>query len=136
MLLYNYPNDIIIDLKDNSLISNNIYIDLLSGISSDTVKINATTDFIIIHSGITIVLDNFRENGVSKETELGTITLWYGDSEYSIYIDGDEYYTESIGANTSLRIRTTKNDKLLDDVRFEYTVDSESKSVNISAVSR
>ena len=136
MLLYNSSNDITIDLHENALISNNVYKDLLSNVGSGTDKINETTDFIIVHAGKTIVLDNFRENGVSKETEVGTISLWYGDSEYGIYINDSEYYIESIDDNTSLRIRVTKNDKVLDDVRFEYTVDSENANVNTSAVNR
>ena len=136
MLLYNSQNDIIIDLKKNALISNNVYKDLLSNVGSGTDKINETTDFIIVHAGKTIVLDNFRENGVSKETEIGTVSLWYGDNEYGMYIDGNEYYIESMDDNASLRIRTAKDDDLLDDVRFEYTFDPESTSVNISAVSR
>ena len=136
MLLYDSSNDIIIDLKENALISNNVYKDLLSGVGSGTDKINDTTDFIIVHAGKTIALDNFRENGVTKETEIGTVSLRYGDSEYSIYIDGDEYYTESINDSASIRIKATKNDNLLDDVRFEYTVDPENTSVSIVNVSR
>lgn len=136
MLLYNYSDDVIIDLKENSLISNNVYKDLLSNVGSGTDQINETTDFIIVHAGNTIVLDDFRENGVSKETKIGTVSLCYVDSEYSIYIDGNEYYTESMDTNVSLRIRATKNDNLLDDVRFEYTVEPQSTSVNISTVSR
>ncbi|MCH5257133.1 MAG: hypothetical protein J1D87_07550 [Lachnospiraceae bacterium] len=136
MLLYDSSNDIIIDLKENALTSNNVYKDLLSGVGSGTDKINDTTDFIIVHAGKTIALDNFRENGVTKETEIGTVSLRYGDSEYSIYIDGDEYYTESINDSASIRIKATKNDNLLDDVRFKYTVDPENTSVSIVNVSR
>lgn len=136
MLLYNSSNDIIIDLHENAIVSNNVYKDLLSNVGSGTDKINETTDFIIVHAGKTIVLDNFRENGVSKETEFGTVSLWYGDSEYGIYINDSECYTESTDDNASLRIRVTKKDEMLDDVRFEYTVDPESTNVNVSAVSR
>lgn len=136
MLLYNFQNDIIIDLKDNAIISNNVYKDLLSDVGSGTDKINETTDFIIVHAGKTIVLDDFRENGVSKETELGTISLWYGDSEYGVYINGSEYYINVIDDNVSLRIRITENDKVLDDVRFEYSVDPESANVNTSDANR
>lgn len=136
MLLYNSTNDIIIDLKENDLVANNVYKDLLSNVGSGTDKINEATDFIIVHEGETIVLDNFRENGVMKESEIGIVSFWYGDSEYGIYIDGSEYYTESIDDNASLRIRVTKSDKVLDDVQFVYNVDTESTDVNISAVNR
>lgn len=136
MLLYHFPDDVIIDLKDNALLSNHVYRDLLSGVGSGTDKINETTDFIIVHAGKTIVLDHFRENGVSKETELGDFSLRQEDGEYSIYINGEKYYTGSMADNASLRIRVTKKDEVLDDVRFEYTVDSENANVNVSAVNR
>ena len=136
MLLYNSPNDIIIDLKENTLTLNNVYKDLLSSVGSGTDEINETTDFIIVHEGKTVALDSFRENGASKETELGTISLWYGDNGYNMYINGSECYTESMDDNVSLRIRVTRNDKVLDDVRFEYIVDPESTDVIVYDVNR
>jgi hypothetical protein len=140
MLLSNDNIDAAIDVKNKDIFQNTWIIDLLENLGVDVNLLNEDTDFIIIKNGGegTIVLDDFKSNGISTDTEIGNIMLDYQESsnEYSLYVNGIEYINGSIEDDTSMQICVLRNKTVIDNVKFVYTIDQDTKDVEISDVYR
>lgn len=135
MLLYKSNDVIVIDMKDSSILNNYVYFSLITNIGEGSNEINSETDFIIAQDGKVVVLDDFRDNGVSKDTEIGTVSLYYGEDVYGLYVNGDEYYIGTLDDAISMQIKVRKGDLTIDNVKFSYVVDA-NLDVNIFDINR
>lgn len=135
MLLYKTNDVVVIDMKDSSILDNYVYFSLLTNIGEGSNEINSATDFIIVQDGKVIALDNFRNNGASKETEIGTVSVSYDGETCRLYVNGDEYYMETLDDEVSMQIKVRNGDSIIDNVKFTYIIDAK-LNVNILAVNR
>lgn len=135
MLLYKTNDVVVIDMKDSSLLDNHVYFSLITNIGEGSDEINSATDFIIVQNGKTVVLDDFRDNGVSKDTEIGTVSIYYDGGTYGLYVNGDEYYIGTLSDDVSMQIKVRNGDSIIDNVKFTYFIDSD-LNVNVLAVNR
>ena len=135
MLLYKTNDEIVIDMKDSSILNNYVYFTLLTNIGEGGNEINSETDFIIIQNGKIVVLDNFRDNEASKDTEMGTVSLYYDEDAYGLYVNGDEYYIGTLADDVSMQIKVWNGDSIIDNVKFTYMIDPK-LNVNVLAVNR
>lgn len=90
--------DSIIEVKDKSLFDDDFYINIFANMGVDTSLLSSQTDYIILQDGgqKTVVLNNFKENGSSLETDLGTFTLWCTETEYALYCGEKEFMISNI----------------------------------------
>jgi hypothetical protein len=132
--------DAVIDIRNKDIFKNTWIRSLLENLGVDVNMLNENTDFIIIKNGgeEAIVMDNFKHTESSTDTELGNIMLDYQeDSEkYSLYIDSIEYINATIEDDTSMQICVLRNGTVIDNVKFIYTIDQNTKDIDISDVQR
>lgn len=136
MLLYKSNDTIVIDIKDNSLLDNEVYYSLLSNVGEGSNEINRATDFIIIQDGKVVVLDEFREDGSVLDTIIGRVSLHYEDGTYGLFVNGNEYIIGNIDDEMSVRIKVRNGDFLIDDVRFSYIINTKTTEVNMLSIER
>ncbi len=136
MLLYKSNDTVIVDLRNSSLIDNEVYYSLLSGLGDYSKDITKSTDFIIVQNGKAVVLDDFRENGATIDTEIGEVSFINADDRFELCVNGDQCYVGDINEEASLRIQVKNGDSLIDNIRFIYTVDPETLSVNVTSADR
>jgi hypothetical protein len=127
MMLYKTTDTVVIDLKDKTFLEDDTYYNLISNIGEGTNEISKETDFIIVKDGQVIVLNDFRENGMSAETDIGDISLYYGDDVYGLYVDNNEYYVGNVDEEVYIRIIVKNKDSIVDDASFLYSVDNGEK---------
>lgn len=135
MLLYKTNDVVVIDMKDSSILDNYVYFSLITNIGEGNNAINSATDFIIVQNSKAVVLDNFRDNGVSRDTAIGTVSIYYGEGTYVLYVNGDEYYIGTLSDDVSMQIKVWKGDSIIDNVKFTYIIDPK-LNVNVLAVNR
>lgn len=135
MLLYKTNDVVVIDIKDPSIFDNYVYSSLITNIGKSDSAINSATDFIIVQNGKAVVLDDFRDNGASKDTEIGKASIYYGEGTYVLYVNGDEYYIGTLADDISMQIKVWNGDSIIDNVKFTYMIDSK-LNVNVLAVNR
>ncbi len=136
MLLYKSNDTIFVDMRNSSLIDNEAYYSLLSGLGEYSKDITKSTDFIIVQNGEAVVLDDFRNNGATIDTEIGEISFFNANDRFGLYVNGDEYYVGDTNEEVSLRIQVKDGDSLIDNIGFSYTVNPETLSVNVTSAER
>lgn len=146
MELSSMPVDITIDLRNKALIQNEVYQQLLYNLVPEA-DINENTDFIITnnHRNDVITIDDFRENGATRTTDRGTVSLFYDtdgiyhDGEigyFGLYLDNEECLVGNINDDTSMQIDVYRNDEKIDSVKFVYNIDLETLNVTPAAANR
>lgn len=147
MLLAGDNVDITMNIRNKDIFNNAWIVELLGNLGIKTNELTEDTDFIIIRNsgGDAVVINDLREDGQEKFTELGKVQIFYDtdgsyhDGElgyYSLYIDGNECMVGNVYDDTSLQISVARGDEAVDTVKFVYTVDPESTIVNTSATNR
>lgn len=141
MLLSGEKADIVLDVRNKDLYKNEWVMSLLANMGVDAEKITEDTDFIIKlkDTDKAIIVDNFREDGKTIETTIGTVQFIYDNQDdtsgYKLYLNGVEIIS-GLDDDTSLNIVVRRGDTVVDNVRFVYTVDVESTNVNVISVNR
>lgn len=136
-MLVSHDNlDMVIDVKNKEILHNDMIKKLLNNCGIDISKINDNTDFIIVteNNQKVILLDDFRQDGCTRDTEIGVISLKNADGLYELYIDGEQCFAGITDDNTGIGVRVTRDNQIVDDVRFVCTVDSD--TVNVLEVNR
>lgn len=141
MLLAEDEVDISIDIRNKDIFENAWIMELMENIGINTKLVSNNTDFIIVknHGENVEVINDFRENGLSKITTLGTCKIMYDADEksnYSLYLDGVEQITGNMNDNTSMQINVFRDNSMVDSVKFVYVVDPQTNTVNTIAVNR
>jgi hypothetical protein len=141
MLLYDDDIDVVIDIGDNTICENKALISLLSNAGVDVSKINPDTDFIIIkdRGALSVSLDDFREDGISVDTEIGNVRLLYDvddNEEYSLYIDGEKYLSGNTSNEYCMRICIRRDNELVDNVSFNYSINPSTSNIETSVAER
>lgn len=137
MLLYQSNNTVIVDIRNKSLINNEVYYKLLSGLDGEySNDISKSTDFIIVENGEAVVLDDFRNNGATIDTKIGEISFSSVNDRFGLYVNGDEYYVSDTNEEVSLRIQVKDGDSLIDNIGFTYIVNPETFSVTVTSADR
>lgn len=147
MLLSGDDVEIRMDVQNKDIFKNQWIMDLLANIGIDTSQLTEDTDDIIISdkgSDVTVV-NGLREDGASRQTKLGEMKIVYDmdghnhDSQtgyYDIFLNGEQFLTGNSENGTGMQIDVYRKGKRIDSVKFVYTVDAETKEVNVSAVNR
>ena len=87
-----------------------------------------------------MVLDNFREDGSTAETNAGDVELRYDtsgedDGSYILYLDGEPTLTGNSG-DGGLTAAVRRNGQIVDNVRFGYTVSSDGSAIKFNGGKR
>lgn len=144
MLLSNDDLDIVIDFRNKDIFKNAWIMDLFENLGINVKELNEDTDFVIIKNSekeIEILYD-FRENGANKNSKLGKIEMIHDVSEkeniynWGLYVNGEEYCAGNSIEDTSLQIVVKREDKIVDNIKYTFSVDSESTVVNLIDVNR
>jgi len=143
MLLSCEKANIIIDVRDKSLYKNAWIMDLINNIGVYDKPVTKNTDFIIKLEGSDkiIVLDDFRTDGCTINTSLGkinyTIDLSNGETgTYSLLLGEKALITGNADLSSGLTVLVKRDDAVIDNVQFTYTVNSKTNNVSVSSVTR
>ncbi|MCH5345282.1 MAG: hypothetical protein J1E64_14740 [Acetatifactor sp.] len=147
MLLSRDDVDITMDIRNKDIFHNAWMVELLGNLGISANELTEDTDFIIIKNGgeDAVVINDLREEGEAMITEVGKVQIFYDTDGsdhnrklgyYRLYIDGNECMVGNMDDDTSLQIRVTRGDKVVDTVKFVYTVDPETTIVSLSAANR
>lgn len=140
MLLSGDDVDITMDVRNKEIFKNEWIVNLLGNIGIDTSELDERTDFIIFDSrtGTAEVLKDFRHNGDRLKTEAGLIKYAYSkkNNSYSLTVDDKKRITGKADDKAGLGINVERDGNTVDSVRFIYSIDPETKNVNMSDVIR
>lgn len=140
MLLSGDDIEIVFNIGNKDILKNTWIADLFENLGVDSAALSDDTDFIIVgqRGSRTAVLNDFRSDGKSADTALGSVMLVSSEDEgeFELLIDGKTVLNGCFSDDTGMRIAVFRNDELVDSVRFSYTVSGGNFEVNTSEVTR
>lgn len=146
MLLSGDDIQITMDIRNKNIFKNDLVLSLLENLGIDKSTLSTDTDFILIKNrgAKTVVLNNYRDNAKTKNTEFGEIVIRYDDATYSesetsyyrLYVDEVENLVGDINDETGLQINVYRKGEMIDSVKFVYDIGLESLNVNVIATNR
>ncbi len=121
MLLSGDDVEIRMDVRDKSIFSNGLIMDLLANIGVDTSQISNDTDFIIITDrgqNVTVV-NGLRKDGSSQQTNLGEMKIYYGEKGYyGLYLNDEELMIGNTEDGAGLQIDVYRKEDRIDSVKY------------------
>ncbi|MGN0438773.1 MAG: hypothetical protein ACI4F4_09645 [Lachnospiraceae bacterium] len=125
MLLSDDNVDVVLDMKDKNIVNNDTMIKMLCNLGIDANQLSEKTDFIIVKNKgkDIVVLDDFRQEGLEKETEIGNITYQIKDKQYELFIDGVSAYVGNFNDKTNLGVKVLRSGQVVDEARFKFRMD-------------
>ena len=145
MLLAGDNTKTMICVRNREIFRNRLITTLLENLGVDPGELGEDTDFILVNNQEreAVVLSDFTENGQTEDTKLGNASVirFAGEEPedgYFLTLTVDGWGSMKVKENSTpgIQINVYRNGELADSVKFEYSVNPRTDSVDTSAVIR